>query len=542
MRRGQLTLILIVAVLVLLSGAFALYLINLATPDPAQGRIDDVETRAAARLCLEQFGRQAVMQALLQGGVNEQYWSERGTVATLDFGSKTRTTYEQGTSTEPERGEGTVRGTDVDTNGFPDAWAPQEYLLVDGTPTRVWVFRGRDYINNWSGNDAVEYAQGTPATGPYLGQLRPEPLCANRGFNQRGADERAGSACLPGTYGSATPERKSWQELLEDSINDAIQNDDLCPIDDPVTLALGENDITLISGEESVTLPIQLKRMYNLAHTLAKYELAYPSFNPASVTGTTTPGDTDHTQILGCQDSVYGSDCAVPGLVVTVASVNDPFERLDASEDRDAHPWNGLLDEAVFEPYDDAWRQNMTVVTITDSSVRVDGQNPRLRFIVKNRYPVALSGGTVTGDYVPLEQARFTTGTVDPDGTSLAFACVNTTENAVLGGVCDGTATMESFAVDNETVTAFCTANRPLQGCAPTPGCSAPVLMTGVRSIACSIGERTDEDELVPAGWQDWLTYPDDRVPRNCRVTSAPVVVECLVAQDPLLPTDSCFC
>lgn len=541
MRRGQLTLILIVAALVLLSGLFVLYLAGLATPDPQSGPQSEVDTRAAARLCLEQFGRQAVLQALVQGGVNEPYWSERGNVATLDFGSKTRTAYERANGETPERGEGAVRGTDTTPSGFPDAWAPQEYLPVDGTPARVWIFRGRDYINNWSGSDAVEFTQRTPANGPYLGLLRPEPLCANRGFNQRGVDDRAGSACLPGTYGSDAPDRQSWQEALESSITAAVQNDPLCPVDSPVIVAIGEDDVTFISGEDSATVPVQLKRMYNLAFNLAKYELADPGFEPASVRGT-TPGDPGHVQIFGCQDSTYGSDCAVPGLVVTVASVSDPFERLDESEDADAYPWNGLLDDSVFELYGDAWRQNATIITITDTNVRIDGQSPRLRFVVKNRYPVALSGGTVTGDYLPLDQARFSIGALDPDGVPIAFACVNTTENPLLGDVCDGTATLGPFAVDNETVTAFCNDNRPVQGCVPTPGCSQPVPLTGVRSVFCSTGERTEASELVPSGWEAWTSYPDDGVPRNCRVTAAPVLVQCLVAQDPNLPTDTCFC
>jgi hypothetical protein len=570
MRRGQVTLLLIVAALVVVSAFFAFYLADLALPDPTTRAFQASESDTATRLCLEEAGTQAIMQALSEGGVNYEYWKIRGNVYTNDTGSKTRTNYRLGSATTVELGEGPDRGTDYDypDGTVVDAWAPQEYLETPTGVVRFWIFRGRDYLNHWPEEEKNEFTlpsnkHAAAQSGPYMGKLRPEPLCARTGFNRPGADTDGSNTCLPGTYKVGSSPEKSWQEALQDRITAKTKElETPCELPAPVSVALGEDDVTLISGNTSVVIDIRLKRMYNLAYNLAKYEMSDPAFDPATITGEypspkrVQPSVVVDPVIRGCQDRAYGGDCAVPGLKVTVSYADDPFEKLDNEEDAAGEPWNGLLEESIFEPHNDAWRQQAMIVTITDTTKRVDNRNPALRFAVKNRYPLALGGGGGGSEYEqrnnnnPLE--KVTLGGVDPDGKKLHVSCYEKTTSP--GGSrllpdCDGTKDKETTALWKVDAIAYCDSIqrvRPL--CPVQENCQVTQNMEPVPYIICSESTRTNPDtstppRKVPADWSSWFdetpppwsasTNPPsppgsfNKLPRNCRVAYAKPTTEC---------------
>ena len=515
MKRGQLTILLIIAVLIGISALFAWYLLDLATPDSKPDSIQQGDTKTETRICLEQAGTQAVMYALAHGGVNEDYWLERENIAVQDIGSKTRLAYTEGTPTTVETGESAQRGLEQSN----DPWAQQEYLMVDNAPVRFWIFRGPDTINYWPTVTEQEFAEGTPQSGPYLGKLRTEPLCAQRGFNRPGADLDGANSCIPGTYKVLNNPELSWQEALEQRITTIVSEDELCDLPSPVTLALGEDDVTLISGNESVTVDIRLKRMYNLAFNLAKYEMTDPEFNPTSINGSLQVRDVNKIAITGCEDRRFGNDCAIPGLVVTTRSVDDPFEHFDEDTDQGAYPWNNYLADSLFEPYNDAWRQNATVISITDTTTVIDNQNPTLRFAIKNRYPIA------TG--VQTDEATIVFTAADPDGVPVYVSCYESTSSPIVPE-CTGTIDRDRLSTTPWPFekTTYCANNG-----------TATELQ--VQYVLCSDSARPvpgmrkiipDWLSLIGLGNTDATAGPlgaVDALPRNCRLATTNVTVTC---------------
>ena len=163
------------------------------------------------------------------------------------------------------------------------------------------------------------------------------------------------------------------QEVIEQRIATKITNVPGCPDANPVVLTMGITDVTVTVGEESVRLPIRMKALYNAAWTLARHEASNPEFamRPEN------PG-IPYEPILPCQAGYNNGDCLLPGMIVSTQLVDDECEYNDISDQ----------DYICNSPNEDGnWRQQSTIVTVTDTTTTIDGQNPQFRFAVQNRHP-----------------------------------------------------------------------------------------------------------------------------------------------------------
>jgi hypothetical protein len=205
---------------------------------------------------------------------------------------------------------------------------------------------------------------------------------------------------MPGTYQVFQPDDRVIQYALRDAIQ---QNAAGCEVTEPLEVVLGEDDISIVGENSSVSVPVRFKRVYNLAYQVAAKDTRDPAFdkrNPALVSG--------------CPES--DNNCVLPGLVASTQEAGD-----------------------------------YTLVVISDNNYKLKGRPFLFMFAAEDRPPVfrGVPGGTINYD----AGHELSMTVADPDENQVTVSCTGidaTVNPGTIDGIGAVTITLNSGSGDLE--------------------------------------------------------------------------------------------
>jgi hypothetical protein len=374
MRRGQLSILLIAAAVLVIVFGLLMLIGRVLQPSAAEGTLNVRGADANTTLCLQDATIAAVMNAMLQGGVTvnasprqPEWGSGLSEPAGSGNGARRYDVIALPNTPADQLGEWRKDGSGrTAPNAYFEHPATKELILVG-------VQRGPDRAN-WSTATPGRLPPSAEDGTPLYGALTFEPLCSRNGSNKPNADGTGALTCLPGTYHIVDQNILSFQTRLEESITKIVQaNPDACPATTRVQVTLGESDVVVQVENESVRVPIRLKALYNAAWNFARLEVSQRSH-------LLTPQNGENPWrpvIAGCKPEINGGNCLLPGMDVLVEKEPDKCEPLDGSGPCTYYG----------NPEPPGYEEPITIVSIRDQTARFDGTYPAFRFAVRNRYP-----------------------------------------------------------------------------------------------------------------------------------------------------------